>query len=158
MKNKVNAKTIIQTYLLYKCAIIFAKLVTESLEKQKSSQVTYTRNIWNVKCSVAECEDVLENIFCMMTLWNTFIQFLSNCNTSSYFHLNELLFKWFMRIWGWWHCRKKITVLPLGNSSLPRPDTVASKTNVLKVREVNENDEGYIRRDIPKPVDVSLLQ
>lgn len=49
-------------------------------------------------------------------------------------------------------------MLPLGNSSRPRPDTVASKPNVLKVREVNENNEGYIRRDIPKPVDVSLLQ
>lgn len=49
-------------------------------------------------------------------------------------------------------------MLPLGNSSRPRPDTVASKTNVLKVREVNKNNEGYIRRDIPKPVDVSLLQ
>lgn len=49
-------------------------------------------------------------------------------------------------------------MLPLGNSSRPRPDTVASKTNVLKVREVNENNEGYIRLDIPKPVDVSLLQ
>lgn len=49
-------------------------------------------------------------------------------------------------------------MLPLGNSSRPRPDTVASKPNVLKVREVNENNEGFIRRDIPKPVDVSLLQ
>lgn len=49
-------------------------------------------------------------------------------------------------------------MLPLENSSRPRPDTVASKPNVLKVREVNENNEGYIRRDIPKPVDVSLLQ
>lgn len=54
--------------------------------------------------------------------------------------------------------KKKTTVLPLGNSSRPRPYTVASKTNVLKVREVNKNNEGYIRRDIPKPVDVSLLQ
>lgn len=51
-------------------------------------------------------------------------------------------------------------MLPLGNSSRPRPDTVASKTNVLKVKSqgINEHNEGYIRRDIPKPVDVSLLQ
>lgn len=53
---------------------------------------------------------------------------------------------------------KQITVLPLGNSSRPRPDTVASKTNVLKVREVNDDNEGNVRRFIPKPVDVSLLQ
>lgn len=49
-------------------------------------------------------------------------------------------------------------MLPLGNSSRPRPDTVASKTNVLKVREVNDDKEGNVRRFIPKPVDVSLLQ
>lgn len=53
---------------------------------------------------------------------------------------------------------KQITVLPLGNSSRLKSDTVASKTNVLKVREVNDDNEGNVRRFIPKPVDVSLLQ
>lgn len=53
---------------------------------------------------------------------------------------------------------KQITVLLLGNSSRPRSDTVARKTTVVKAREVNDNNEGYIKHDIPTLVDVSLLQ
>lgn len=53
---------------------------------------------------------------------------------------------------------KQITVLPLGSSSRPRSDTVARKTTVVKAREVNDNNEGYIKHDIPTLVDVSLLQ
>lgn len=31
------------------------------IKKPKSSQDTYTRDIWYVKCSVAECDDALQN-------------------------------------------------------------------------------------------------
>lgn len=48
-------------------------------------------------------------------------------------------------------------MLLLGNLSWFRFDIVVSKINVLKVREVNENNEGYIRFDILKFVDVLLL-
>lgn len=53
---------------------------------------------------------------------------------------------------------KYITALALGNSDRPSSVTVTSKANVLEVREVIENHERYIRRDIPNPVDISLLQ
>lgn len=48
-------------------------------------------------------------------------------------------------------------MLLLGNLSWFRFDIVVSKINVLKVREVNKNNEGYIRCDILKFVDVLLL-